>query len=213
MLSFATRHLPLFLQVIDYIALFYLILFLWIPFFWFVFHPAIGFWRRVGKRAFWVALPVWLIFAAGIFIARHQLLARRVDRNSLTWVVGAVLFIVASWLDGQTRHAFGWRRLAGLTELNPEHRLCGVIRTGVYARVRHPRYALYMLMLLSMAFLTGARAIFLLAILNVLLYQILAPLEERELLDQYGLQYEAYRRSVPRFVPHLGRTPEARTSS
>jgi len=64
-----------------------------------------------------------------------------------------------------------------------------------------------------MAFLTGAYAIFLLAILNVLLYQIVAPLEERELLDQYGPQYEDYRRSVPRFVPRLGRTPESRISS
>ena len=68
-------------------------------------------------------------------------------------------------------------------------------------------------MILSMAFLTGAPAIFLLAFLNILLYQILAPLEERKLLDQYGPQYEDYRRSVPRFVPHLGRTPEARISS
>ena len=205
--------MPIFLRIIDGFALFYLILLLWIPFFWFVFHPAIRFWRRVGNRAFWVALPVWVIFAAGIIIARHDLFAMRVGRNALTWAAGAVLFVVANWLDSQTRHTFGWRRLAGLTEINPQHRLCGVVRTGVYGRVRHPRYLLYMLMMLSMAFLTGAVAIFLLAILNVLMYQILAPLEERELLDQYGPQYEAYRRSVPRFVPRLGRTPETRISS
>jgi protein-S-isoprenylcysteine O-methyltransferase Ste14 len=63
-----------------------------------------------------------------------------------------------------------------------------------------------------MAFLTGAPAIFLLAILTVLLYHILAPLEERELLDQYGPNYDSYRRSVPRFVPRLGRGPEAQSS-
>jgi protein-S-isoprenylcysteine O-methyltransferase Ste14 len=79
--------------------------------------------------------------------------------------------------------------------------------------MRHPRYLLYMLMLLSAAFLTGALPIFLLAILNILLYQILAPLEERELLDRYGAQYEQYRRSVPRFLPHLGRTPVVPPSS
>jgi protein-S-isoprenylcysteine O-methyltransferase Ste14 len=131
---------------------------------------------------------------------------RRWERNALTWTLGGVLFILASWLDVQTRHTFGWRRLVGLAELNPRHRLRGVIRTGVYGRVRHPRYLLYMLMILSMAFLTGAQAFFLLAFLNILLYQILAPLEERELLEQYGSQYEDYRRSVPRFVPHVGRT-------
>ena len=205
--------MSIFLQAVDYVSLAYLILLLWIPFFWFVFHPAIAFWRRVGNRAFWVALPVWLIFATGIVLLRHQLLAARIERNGLTWFAGALLFAAAQWLDSQTRQTFGWRRLAGLTEINPQHRLCGVVRSGVYGRVRHPRYLLYMLMILSMAFLTGAVAIFLLAILNVLLYQILAPLEERELLEQYGLQYETYRRSVPRFVPRLGRSPEARITS
>ena len=62
----ARHNMTLLLQIVDDLALFYLILLLWIPFFWFVFHPAIRFWRRLGNRAFWVALPVWLIFAAGI---------------------------------------------------------------------------------------------------------------------------------------------------
>ena len=216
MLYISTHQLPLaagVLHFIDDMALFYLVLLLWIPFFWLVFHPAIRFWRRVGNRAFWVAMPVWLIFAVGIIAERHQILVPRLDRNALTWVVGGVLFILASWLDVQTRHAFGWRRLAGLPELNPRHGLCGVVRTGIYAHIRHPRYLLYMLMILSMAFLTGAQIIFLLAFLNILLYQILAPFEERELLDQYGPLYEDYRRSVPRFVPHLGRTSSAPISS
>jgi protein-S-isoprenylcysteine O-methyltransferase Ste14 len=202
-----------FLQLVDFIAIFYLILLLWIPFYWFVFHPAIRFWRRMGNRAFWVALPLWLIFAGGIIAARHELLGWRWERNALTWAAGGTLFLLASWLDMQTRHTFGWRRLVGMAELNPEHRLRGVVRTGVYGRVRHPRYLLYMLMVLSMAFLTGAKLIFLLAFLNVLMYQVLAPFEERELLDQYGRQYESYRRSVPRFLPHLRRTPANPTSS
>ena len=200
------------LTAVDDVALFYLILLLWIPFHWMVFHTGIGIWRRWGNRAFWVALPVWLVFAAGILSVRHELFARRWERGALTWTAGGVLFSAACWLDVQTRHALGWRRLAGLAELNRQHRLCGVVRTGIYARVRHPRYLLYMLVVLSMAFLTGAPAIFLLAILNILMYQIVAPLEERELLDQYGPQYEDYQRLVPRFVPHLGRAPEAGSS-
>jgi len=79
--------------------------------------------------------------------------------------------------------------------------------------VRYPRYLFYMLTLVSIALLTDALAIFLLAILNILLYQFLAPLEERELLDRDGLESEAYRRSVPRFVPRLGRRPEVQISS
>ena len=201
------------LKTIDYVALFYLIMLLWKPFFWFVFHPAIGYWRRVGSRSLWVALPVWLTFAAVTILLRHVLFARRFERNAFTWAAGSLLFLVALWLDIQTQQSFGWRRLAGLPEINPRHRLSGVVRTGIYAHLRHPRYLLYMLMIFSMALLTGALPIFLLAFLNVLVYQILAPLEERKLLDQYGAQYEDYRRSVPRFVPRLGRTRETRISS
>jgi protein-S-isoprenylcysteine O-methyltransferase Ste14 len=100
-----------------------------------------------------------------------------------------------------------------MAELNPEHPLRGVVRSGVYGRIRHPRYMLYMLMISSMAFLTGAKLIFLLAFLNVLMYQVLAPFEERELLDQYGPQFEEYRRSVPRFLPHPKRTSGTPISS
>jgi len=216
MLSMATPHgvfNSTILHLIDDIAIFYMVMLLWIPFYWFVFHPAIRFWRKVGTRAFWLAFPVWLLFAVAIITSRHELVARRLERNVLTWLAGGVLFLVASWLDIQTRHTFGWRRLVGLTELNPDHRLCGVVQKGVYGQVRHPRYLLYMLMVFSMAFLTGALEIFLLAFLNILLYQILAPLEERELLDQYGPAYEKYRRTVPRFVPRLGRMPASPTSS
>jgi protein-S-isoprenylcysteine O-methyltransferase Ste14 len=193
----------LFLGLIDFLALFYLIMMLWIPFYWFLFHPAIQFWRRIGNKSFWLALPVWLGFGITIVATRHQILAHRIERNALTWIIGGILFAIATWLDSQTRHTFGWKRLVGLAELHPEHRLSGVVREGVYGRVRHPRYLLYMLMIASMAFLTGARPMFLLALVNILMYQILAPLEERKLLDQYGPEYAAYQRSVPRFLPNF----------
>jgi protein-S-isoprenylcysteine O-methyltransferase Ste14 len=154
-----------------------------------------------------------VIFAASLIALRHELFARRLERNALTWACGGILFVAASWLDVQTRRSFGWRRLVGLAELNPRHPLGGVVRTGIYARVRHPRYVLYMLTILSMALLTGAEVIFLLAFLTVLLYHILAGFEERELLDQYGRLYEDYRQAVPRFVPHLGPRPETRILS
>ena len=202
-----------FFRIVDVVALFYLVMMLWIPFYWFFFHPAIRFWRQLGNRAYWLALPVWLGFSAVILAERHDILSHRIGRNALTWIVGFALFVVANWLDSQTRRTFGWKRLIGSAELNPEHTLRGVVRTGVYGRIRHPRYLLYMLMILSMAFLTGAQPIFLLAFLNILMYQVLAPLEERELLDQYGPQYEDYRRSVPRFLPRLMRTPADPISS
>jgi len=62
------------------------------------------------------------------------------------------------------------------------------VSADIYGTMRHPRFLLYLRMLRSMTFLTSALAIFLLAILSILLYQILARLEERALLDPYGPQ-------------------------
>jgi hypothetical protein len=42
----------------DEFALAWLILTSRVPFFWLLIHPAVYFWRWVGSRAFWVALPV-----------------------------------------------------------------------------------------------------------------------------------------------------------
>jgi protein-S-isoprenylcysteine O-methyltransferase Ste14 len=76
---------------------------------------------------------------------------------------------------------------------------------GIYAWVRHPRYANMMLGFIAFGLLTGALGIFLLAIVTFLLYLIVTPLEERELREQYGSEYEIYARAVPRFFPRLRR--------
>ncbi|HUZ47721.1 MAG TPA: hypothetical protein VMW54_13880, partial [Terriglobia bacterium] len=55
--------------------------------------------------------------------------------------------------------------------------------------------------------LTGGAGIFLLAFITFLLYLIVAPLEERELREQYGPEYESYARTAPRFIPSFWRRP------
>jgi protein-S-isoprenylcysteine O-methyltransferase Ste14 len=60
-----------------------------------------------------------------------------------------------------------------------------------------------MLIFWGFAFVTSALGIFVLAIVSVLMYLIVTPLEERELRQQYGSEYEAYCRAVPRFILRL----------
>lgn len=216
MLSLMASYSPLvasFQKGVDVVALTYLIFLFPIPFFWLLIHPAIHFWRRFGNRAFWVALPVWVAIRAAVLLLRAQLFQQRIHRDAVTWLLGLALLVLAHWVERRTRREIGVRRLVGLPEINPGHYLNGVVRTGVYACVRHPRYAQYMLTLLSLGLLTGARGVFLLAIINILLYQVVAPLEERELLDHYGAQYAAYARAVPRFVPRVWQKTEPQISS
>lgn len=63
----------------------------------------------------------------------------------------------------------------------------------------------------GLAFLTGVVAIFLLAILTVVMYLMVTPIEERELRSEYGSEYDSYAQAVPRFVPRLRKTAELQT--
>lgn len=190
-------------KLLDAVALGYALLFFPAPVFWLIFHPTIRFWRRFGRRAFWVALPVWLVCGTALVIFRHQLFSARVERNGLTWALGTALVTGALAIGRRVFREFGWRRLSGLPEVLRAREPSAVVSSGIYRYVRHPRYLEYMLTFLGLAFLTGAAGIFLLAIVTILLYLIVAPLEERELREAFGPQYDAYAREVPRFIPRL----------
>jgi len=198
--------------ILDFVALVYAILFFPAPLFWLIVHPAIRFWRRFGTRSLWVALPLWTFSGTLLVLLRHRIFAERISRNALTTIAGVALIALAVWIGHQVHRHLGLLRLAGLPEVNPGRYPGGVVRTGIYARVRHPRYLEYMLTFVGLALLTGAVGIFLLAIITILLYLIVAPLEERELREHYGPEYEAYAREAPRFLPRLRRRPlRART--
>jgi protein-S-isoprenylcysteine O-methyltransferase Ste14 len=186
---------------LDALALVIAILYFPIPLFWLSIHPAIRFWRRFGNRSFWIALPVWLISATALVLLRHRIFSAHFHRSPLLWVLGSAFVLLAVWIDHLVHREFGLKRLAGLPEMSPGRYPEGVVSSGIYAYVRHPRYLEVMLMFVGLALLSGGVGFFSLAIVTILLYQIVAPLEERELREHYGPQYEAYARAVPRFVP------------
>lgn len=191
--------------LLDHFAFIYALLLFPAPFFWLLIHPAIGFWRRQGNRTYWLALPVWAGTGLSLVMLRPVLFDQRIDRSAVTWALGVALFAAALWLDRRVLHQFSVRRLVGLPEIHPRPEENGLVRSGVYAYVRHPRYLEYILTFASLALLTGAAGIFALAIVTVLMYLIVAPFEERELRDRYGAAYESYAREVPRFIPRLRR--------
>lgn len=200
-------------KVSDVLALLYALVFFPVPIFWLVIHPAIRFWRRFGNRSFWVALPVWSLSGMAFILLRHQIFAARVPRNAATWFLGLLCVLFALWISRRVHREFGLRRLAGLPEISPGRYPGGLVRSGIYANVRHPRYLGLMLGFVGMALLTAAVGFFLLAIITVLLYHIVAPLEEHELHEQYGVEYELYTRAVPRFVPRVWQKTKPQISS
>ena len=74
--------------------------------------------------------------------------------------------------------------------------------TGPYARVRHPQYAGFLLVMLG--FLAQWPTIVTLAMFPVLVvaYRGLAIGEERAVRAQFGADWDTYARRTPRFLPH-----------
>lgn len=79
--------------------------------------------------------------------------------------------------------------------------------TGPYARVRHPQYVAFVLILLG--FLLQWPTLLTLIMFPVLLwmYGRLAHTEENEMRKQFGAAYDAYAQHIPRFIPRMGNTP------
>jgi protein-S-isoprenylcysteine O-methyltransferase Ste14 len=80
--------------------------------------------------------------------------------------------------------------------------------TGPYARVRHPQYVGFVLVLTG--FLFQWPTLLTLAMYPVLLwmYVRLARAEERETRETFGAQFDAYAARVPAFIPSLSETPK-----
>ncbi|MGQ0526000.1 MAG: methyltransferase family protein [Betaproteobacteria bacterium] len=75
--------------------------------------------------------------------------------------------------------------------------------TGPYARVRHPQYAGFVLIMSG--FLLQWPTLLTLVMFPVLvwMYVRLSPAEEAQARRTFGIQYERYAECVPRFVPRL----------
>ena len=94
--------------------------------------------------------------------------------------------------------------LIGLPELAPERHPGRLVTGGLYARIRHPRYVQFLLGLLGYALFADYLAAYIVVALWIPGIWAIAVLEERELRDRFGEQYEEYCRRVRRFVPRFG---------
>lgn len=104
----------------------------------------------------------------------------------------------------------GWFGIKGTQETSLKvaetHKPERIVTTGVYAIVRHPQYLGGLLAHIGVSFLLSALYSLLLTPLVATLVYILSRKEEKELIREFGKEYERYRRRVPMFLPRLRRT-------
>lgn len=108
-------------------------------------------------------------------------------------IVGGFILLARAWkvlYHAQRRHALA--------------------TTGPYARLRHPQYAAFMLIMFG--FLLQWPTLLTLALFPILvtMYVMLARREEREAIEEFGDIYRAYAAQTPAFFPPLARQEKPR---
>jgi protein-S-isoprenylcysteine O-methyltransferase Ste14 len=81
--------------------------------------------------------------------------------------------------------------------------------TGPYARIRHPQYVAFVMILLGFLLQWPTLLTLVMFPILVAMYGRLAVTEEREMSERFGAEFDAYAARTPRFVPKLARTSAA----
>ena len=80
--------------------------------------------------------------------------------------------------------------------------------TGPYARIRHPQYAAFVLILLGFLLQWPTLLTLLMFPVLLIMYGRLAVTEEAEMRTRFGAAWDAYAGATPRFWPRLGQSAE-----
>lgn len=115
---------------------------------------------------------------------------------SNVFIVGGFWLLAASWKV--------------LYAAQREHRLA---TTGAYARVRHPQYAGFVLIMFGFLLQWPTLVTLVMFPILVLMYARLARRDEADMLARFGGEYRRYQESVPPFVPRLGRSGPLRSGT
>jgi protein-S-isoprenylcysteine O-methyltransferase Ste14 len=151
--------------------------------------------RVVNSRSRWGVLLQFLAFTL-LWQGKFW------ERSLPVWraVVCVLLFALAavlSWISS--------RALAGQLRvdaaLGADHRL---VRSGPYALVRNPIYTSMLLVLCAVAVVIAGWKLFVAALLLFAVgTEIRVRIEERLLASHFGEEFQAYKRTVPAYLPFL----------
>jgi len=188
-----------------FIALFLLVAFPAAMSMWLLIHPLARFWRRRGPTVTYASV-VGLAAAIGFLVFQFRGPLLRIEFG-FSWVltVAAILcYVGGGLLELRYRRYLTIATLLGLPEVSENHP-SELLTAGIYSKIRHPRYLGLMFEISATALLVNYLAVYLLVLATVPVLYFIVWLEERELLERFGGQYEQYRSRIPRFLPRIER--------
>ncbi len=89
---------------------------------------------------------------------------------------------------------------APILEIKERHEL---ITIGLYSRIRHPMYSVFILFTLSMALITVNLFVTCFSVIIICSFPFIVKQEETMLLEQFGSQYQTYMERTGKFFPKI----------
>ena len=105
-------------------------------------------------------------------------------------------FVVGAWLGIEGTRGTSMK-------VAETHRSEKVVTTGVYSIIRHPQYVGGLLAHVGISFLLSAWYSLVSTPLMIFVVYMISRKEEIELVNEFGDEYENYRKKVPMLVPRL----------
>jgi protein-S-isoprenylcysteine O-methyltransferase Ste14 len=111
-------------------------------------------------------------------------------------IISIPLILIAIW--------FGIVGVKAVTlKVAETHKTDKIIITGIYSKIRHPQYFGAMLAHIGFSFLLSSYYSILITPLITLIIYVLSWKEEKELLKEFGEEYEVYKKNVPMLFPKI----------
>lgn len=168
---------------------------------WYAIHPFARWWRKIGPTATYLILLV-PAFGLGAVLWRFRtpLLGTDLGLQPISLALALVSGVVAWRIARARRRHLTLRILVGVPELSTTDR--GQLLTdGIYGRVRNPRYIEFMLFVIAYAGVANYSGLWLLTLLMFPAIHVIVLMEEAELRERFGTDYDEYCRRVPRWFP------------
>jgi len=163
--------------------------------------------RRIGRIYGLISGWGFFLFWAGLWFSPQSRfivpvfpnLAVTVPVASFTIQIAHLIIFVPFFFIG------AWLGIEGVKETTlrvaETHRTEKIITSGVYSITRHPQYLGGLLAHVGISFLLSASYSLLSTPLMALLVYLISRKEEKELIKEFGKEYEDYRKKASMFLP------------